>query len=281
MSASGYLRIIRPVNAIAAGLATSLGYIIATGRPVPALILPMAVVFLVTSAGNAANDLYDERIDRINRPDRPIPSGEVTPAGAATFSLLLFLAGVGLALLANPLCFSIALINSLLLIGYAARLKRIALAGNIVVSYLSCSIFLFGGAFAGPDGLFANLGLASLTFLAMMSRELLKSAEDLEGDLAGGAVTFAGVHGVDATCRAGLLCISIAVLISILPVAPGWGAPYLAGIAIADGIMIAGAFRAAGCSSPACVKDSRATTMLKAGMFVAIAVFTATALLAT
>ena len=78
----GYLKIIRPANSVAAGLAVLLGVIIATGT-IPLASLPLiAVVFLVTAAGNVINDYCDSEIDAINRPDRPIPSGAVTKKGA-------------------------------------------------------------------------------------------------------------------------------------------------------------------------------------------------------
>jgi geranylgeranylglycerol-phosphate geranylgeranyltransferase len=61
------------------------------------------------------------------------------------------------------------------------------------VAYLAASIFLFGGALNGLDGLLRNIPVASITFFAMLSRELLKDAEDVEGDRAGGADT-PGLH---------------------------------------------------------------------------------------
>ena len=90
---------------------------------------------------------------QINRPDRPIPSGKVSRGAARGFAVTLFLAGILVSFFTNPLCIGIAIINSLLLIAYAAKLKSTPLLGNIAVAYLSASIFLFGGAFNGWDGL--------------------------------------------------------------------------------------------------------------------------------
>ena len=63
-------------------------------------------------------------IDAINRPDRPIPSGAVSRAAARGYAVTLFLAGILVSFFTNPLCIAIAVFNSLLLIAYAARLKR-------------------------------------------------------------------------------------------------------------------------------------------------------------
>ncbi|MFD6565513.1 SCO3242 family prenyltransferase [Micromonospora profundi] len=48
-------------------------------------------------AGMAANDWADRRLDAVERPERPIPSGRVTPAAAVGLAAGLTVAGVGLA----------------------------------------------------------------------------------------------------------------------------------------------------------------------------------------
>lgn len=280
MTLHGLLRLSRPVNAIAAGMATTLGYLVGGGLLSPELLVPIAVVSLVTAAGNAVNDLFDASIDALNRPDRPIPSGQVTLREAAHFSVLLFAFGVLLAYLVNPLCFAIASFNSLLLVLYAARLKRLPLLGNLVVSYLSASIFLFGGAVAGIHGMLANAGLALVTLSAMMSRELVKTVEDLEGDRTCGANTFAVAFGVGPTLQLAFSCICIAVLFSLLPIMPGWGIPYLVAISIADAWMLLSLSVAMRCSEPACVRGSGASLKLKAGMFAAVAILVAASMFA-
>ncbi|MEH1126107.1 SCO3242 family prenyltransferase [Micromonospora sp. CPCC 206061] len=52
-------------------------------------------------AGMAANDWADRELDAVERPERPIPSGRVTPAQAAGVAAGLTAAGVGLAALAG------------------------------------------------------------------------------------------------------------------------------------------------------------------------------------
>ncbi|MFJ6199354.1 SCO3242 family prenyltransferase [Micromonospora sp. NPDC092111] len=48
-------------------------------------------------AGMAANDWADRRLDAVERPERPIPSGRVTPTAAAGLAVGLTAAGLGLA----------------------------------------------------------------------------------------------------------------------------------------------------------------------------------------
>lgn len=272
MNVRGYLQIIRPVNALVAGIAVLLGVLVAGVAMIPILLLLIVAVFCITGAGNAVNDYYDREIDAINRPDRPIPSGAVSVRGAAVYSAVLFVFGIACAAFVHPFCFVIACFNAFLLVVYAAWLKRVPLAGNVVVSYLAGSIFLFGGAVAGLPGLLVNLPLAGIVFLPMTAREILKDAEDIEGDREGGARPLPMVIGVLNSCRIAAVLAAGAVLISLLPIMPWWGGWYLGMIAFADGIILYAVISALRCTTSADVRDSGATSMLKNGMFAALGV---------
>lgn len=278
MTLAGLFRITRPANAAAAGLAAIVAYLIATGTLVPAVALLFFVVLLITAAGNVINDYYDIGIDRVNRPDRPIPSGEVTPRAARAYAVTLFLAGILVCLPTNAICIAIAWVNSLILIAYAARLKRLPLVGNLAVSYLAGSMFLFGGALVGPEGIIHVLPFAVMTFFAMLARELVKDAEDIEGDRASGAVTVPIRYGIRTTATLALVFSVLGAFASLVPYA-WWGAWYLAGILVVDTLLIVACVKAVPCQTPEAVKSSGASMLLKLGMFASLIIFTLSALL--
>jgi len=132
-----YLELMRYGNCLMAGFAAIIGTLIAFNIltsyslssnnvgsfPFLDAGLVFLAVFMVSGAGNTINDYYDIRIDSINRPERPIPSGRVKAKEAFYFSYLLFALGTLLAFSINSVCGSIALFNSLLLILYAKTLK--------------------------------------------------------------------------------------------------------------------------------------------------------------
>lgn len=279
MSASAFVRITRPHNAVVAGLTALLGYLIATGTLTPPSLLLAVVVALITAGGNVINDVFDVDIDRINRPGRPIPAGEISLAGAKAYTVALFAGGLLAAVLTTTLCLAIALANSVILVAYAVRLKRTPLIGNMAVAYLTASVFLFGGAFAGVEGLVQNLSLAAITFLATVAREVLKDAEDVDGDAAGGARTLPMIIGIRRTGMFAFACACGAVLVSILPFGDWWGPFYVAAIAVVDAVILFGASRSLSCTTPACVRESRATSILRTGMFAALAVFAVAAVI--
>ena len=279
MSASAFIRITRPHNAVVAGLTALVGYLIATGTLTPPSLLLAVVVALITAGGNVINDVFDVEIDRINRPERPIPAGEISLAGAKAYTAVLFAGGLLTAALTTPLCFAIALANAVILIAYAIRLKGVPALGNLAVAYLAASVFLFGGAFAGVEGLVQNLSLAAITFLATIAREVLKDAEDVDGDAAGGARTLPMIIGIRRTGMLAFACACGAVVVSVLPLGDWWDPFYLAAIAVVDLVILFGASRPLSCTTPACVRKSRATSTLRTGMFAALAVFAVAAVI--
>lgn len=209
-------------NCAMAGLASVIGAAIAySAAPGQLIWMPLifVTVFLITGAGNAINDCFDAGIDAINRPDRPIPSGRIRKDSAFILSIALFAASIIISYFigSSLIPFFIAVFNSLLLYFYAFSLKRKVFVGNLSVSYLSGSTFLFGGAAYGIEGIRFTLVLFFLSMLATLARELVKSIEDMEGDRKDGAITLPIRIGerraAYATSAFGLL----AVLLSPLP----------------------------------------------------------------
>ncbi len=276
MNVPAAIRITRPVNALVAGFASVIGFLIATGTLEARALALIPVVTLITAGGNVINDYCDIEIDRVNRPDRPLPSGQITPHHALLFAALLFGSGLLLTIGTSPLCALIALFNSAILLLYAGLLKRMFLIGNIAVSYLSASIFLFGGALASVSGFVVTVPVAIITFCAMLAREIIKDAEDIEGDAGAGADTLPIRYGIQAAVSSALLCILIASAASIIPVTR-WGWYYLLSITAIDAFLLVSGLFAFRCACSECVRASRATTFLKAGMFASLIVFSLSA----
>jgi geranylgeranylglycerol-phosphate geranylgeranyltransferase len=234
------LELMRYKNCAMAGLAAVIGAAIAYSAA-PGELLWMALVFLtvflITGAGNAINDYFDAGIDAINRPDRPIPSGRISKNSAYRFSIALFVAGIIISYFigSSHIPLLIAIFNSLLLYFYASFLKRKVFVGNLSVSYLTGSTFLFGGAAYGGKGIQVTLILFFLSMLATFAREIVKTIEDIEGDRKDGASTLpikiGETRAAYVACAFGLL----AVLLSPLPYFMGlFNEYYLVVVGIAD-----------------------------------------------
>ncbi|MEW5759595.1 MAG: UbiA family prenyltransferase [Candidatus Thermoplasmatota archaeon] len=181
--AIGLLKLIRPLNCLMASLGIGIGALVGGGIPIEysIVILGMVIGALYTGGGNSLNDYFDRDIDRINHPERPIPLGYVKPKTAIIFSIFLFSLGLCLVLITNNLlCIGIVVINLVLLILYEIKLKNIGFMGNICISWLTASLFIFGGALVNK--IFLPLFLSLLAFFACLGREIVKDIEDIGGD---------------------------------------------------------------------------------------------------
>ncbi|TRZ87124.1 MAG: geranylgeranylglycerol-phosphate geranylgeranyltransferase [Methanosarcinales archaeon] len=237
-----FLELIRYKNCVMAGLAAVIGGGIAyNAAPGDILLLPLVfiTVFFITGAGNAINDYFDAGIDAVNRPDRPIPSGRLRKGSAYKFSIFLFACGIVPAFFIGTFPFFIALINSIILYLYAFSLKRKVFVGNLSVSYLTGSTFLFGGAAYGLIGIEATYVLFFLSMLATLAREIVKAIEDMEGDRKDGAVTLPiRIGGRPSAYIASAVGI-LAVLLSPVPFITGlFSTSYLLVVGIADIIFL-------------------------------------------
>lgn len=135
----------------------------------------------IAAAGYIINDYYDVKIDAINKPDRLLVGRHIRRRRAMFAHLILSGIGVLLGLL---LSIPVALINIgavLLLWGYSARLKKLILAGNVVIALLSASMLLVVAVYADELNRI-TMGYALFAFLISLIREIIKDIEDMKGD---------------------------------------------------------------------------------------------------
>lgn len=149
---------------------------------------------LVTAAGNVINDVWDYEADLINKPERPIPSGIITKKSALNFYFSLVLLSVLIAANYNLVIFSIIILSHLLLLLYTIGLKKIPLLGNFIISFLTGFVFIYGGLLAGNIG--AAIIPAGFALLINISREGIKTMEDIPGDRSTGTITFPQKYGI-------------------------------------------------------------------------------------
>ena len=191
-----FVEIARPHNMFLAALAAAAGYFIAGGRSV-AEGAPVALfTFLVTGAGYIINDCFDVGIDRINKPARPLPSGRMSGREAAVlYAAVTTLATIGAIVFLPRSVAALVVAWEIGLFVYARWAKRMFVVGNVLVAAIVASVFLAGGLLAGDVG--SVLVPIVLAFVFNLSREIVKGAEDVDGDRLAGARTAAVVVGRD------------------------------------------------------------------------------------
>lgn len=269
-----YLRLIRPLNVLIASGAVFVASFIAVGTEVSRqevlvpILLACFAAGLVTSAGNVLNDYSDRESDVVNHPERPIPSGQITPPNALSYSVALFVLSLPLALMVNIECFLLAALNIVVLVTYEGRFKRRGISGNLEVSWLTGSIFIFGGlaAYRGDfENLSKTLYLAMLAFFATLGREVAKDIQDVVGDT--DRQTLPRRMGVESAAQIAGLAFALAILFSIPPPFVGlMNYYYLAFVLVADVIFIY-------CTTLLIRNPARASNVAKTGMILALLAF--------
>ena len=176
----GLYKLSRPMSTLTGVLAVILGGYVAGTGAWDKIALAALATLLVSAAANAWNDYRDIEIDRINQPQRPLPSGMVSPRAALVFSIVLAALSIVIAAFIGPAALAIAAFVNLLLYVYSVWLKSTVLLGNATIALISAMSPVFGGVAAGNPG--PSLWLALIIFVGILGREVLKTLADFEGD---------------------------------------------------------------------------------------------------
>lgn len=171
------------------------------------------------SAGNIINDIFDIEIDRINRPNRPLPSGLISIKKAKVIYFFFLFASLLLSLFINYTALIIVIFANVVVFVYSFRFKKIPLLGNFVVAFITGLAFIYGGVAVNNwiDALFPAL----FAFLINFIREIVKDIEDIEGDTMKQVFTFPARYGNNSSLKLiNLLTLSLIIAVII---------PYLTG----------------------------------------------------
>lgn len=220
---SGFIRLLRPELSLSAGACVAVGEIIALGS-IPAFrdfLLGFACGFCISGSALVLNDLFDLEVDRINAPDRPLPSGAVSPAGVVALAAVLTIIGLAAAAAAGPSAFVLGVVFWIVGVVYNWRMKATGIRGNIMVSASVAATFLLGGVIAGdPWNSFVWI-FSGMAFFIDLGEEIAGDAMDIAGDSKRAVRSIAALHGKKIALRASAVMFAFAVAISLLPALPG------------------------------------------------------------
>jgi geranylgeranylglycerol-phosphate geranylgeranyltransferase len=243
LNARAALDLIRPVNCSMIGFAVIVGAFVSKPASVaiPQLALGFLTGFFVCAYSMVVNDIYDVEVDKINRPERPIPSGRVSAHAAVRISLVVLTAGIACSVLSlNPLAVAIAGAYAFLSWLYNTRAKRTGLAGNLIVASSLAIPFIYGGAISGGSIAGSLLLMMALTaFFSGVGREVVKAMADVEGDAKRDVNSVARSRGLRTASAIGALFFLLAVLTSWVPLITGLANTlYAFGVIIPDALFV-------------------------------------------
>lgn len=180
-------------------------------------LFALSFVFMA-AGGYIINDYYDVEIDKINKPDRVLIENAISSRSALTTYWLLNILGLASGFISCywagiPFLATLFLFYFVGLWFYSYKLKSTFLLGNILIGICLalvplggacinlCSTTIITGLNNGEKKLVWEmmLGIAAFAFLSTLIREIIKDAEDIEGDKTAGCHTIPIVMGIGKT----------------------------------------------------------------------------------
>ena len=196
---------------------------------------------LIAAAGYAINDYFDTLPDRLNKPEKVVIDATISRHFAINLHFILSIIGTGLGIYISffikiPGLSLLFIIAAGMLWFYSTNYKKQFIIGNLIVSLLTGTVPVLVILFelpllnraygetmmrAGANFNYIFYWIASFGFFAFLAnfiREMIKDAEDFEGDSAYGMNTFPIVMGIFFTklIIISLVLLMVALLVIVL-----------------------------------------------------------------
>jgi len=219
----GFVKLLRPTYWLMTGGLSILTALVLLKGAIDSVLFAEIFVSMafVVSGGFAINDYFDQKTDAIVKPNRPIPSGAVSPRQAVIVSSLMFAIGLVVAFLISFYCFALLLFDSLLLLFYSAFLKKQSgTIANMVMGFLIATSFWYGEIAALNMVTIASVSL-SLTSFGSVGGNILRDVLSLEGDLKVNYPTMPKEIGVKSAVEVSAAFLLLSALCSPFPYVVG------------------------------------------------------------
>lgn len=165
------------------------------------ILIGACAASVLNSASNIVNQYFDLKIDSINKPHRPLPSGEVSKKSALIFMGFLYLLAFVLAyLVPNKEYFIIVVFTAFVTYAYSGlpfRTKRFGFLANLTMAIPRGGLLVVAGWSSVRSVLTPEPWLiASVFFLYILGASTTKDYADIEGDREHGCRTIPVMFGV-------------------------------------------------------------------------------------
>ncbi|GAB4292822.1 MAG: chlorophyll synthase ChlG [Myxococcota bacterium] len=169
------------------------------------LALGAVAAAILNGASNTLNQIYDLEIDRINKPDRILPSGKLQRKTAASISVSLYILALLAAFLINLECFLMFLAAALATVLYSAppfRLKRFGWLANLTIAIpRGVLLKVAGWSISKPIMSLEAWFIGAIFGLFLLGATSSKDFADIEGDKACGCRTLPIIYGKEKAIK--------------------------------------------------------------------------------
>ncbi len=166
----------------------------------PLILLGAFSAAALNAASNIVNQYYDLAIDRINKPNRPLPSGRVPVTNAMILCVVCYILSIIAAYLVNRQFFWIVLLTALITYSYSGppfRTKQSWWLANLTIAIpRGCLLVVAGWTIVRSVWDFEIWIIGAVFGLYVLGAATTKDFADIEGDRAGGCFTLPVRFGI-------------------------------------------------------------------------------------
>lgn len=198
---SAHLETWRPYTVIWCGLVSLAGSCLTFGD-IPTLKIATLALFIPMmgwTAGLYLSDYLDRKLDSIQKPHRPIPSGKIKPNEALIAGAIFAIVGFFLSFLLNLNNIILVFVVALLVFSYTKLSKSHGIIGNVNRGFVTVAAYLFGVFSTGQSiqSIPIYIWLFPLVFFIHdTNSNLVGAIRDMGGDKRGGYKTIPVKYGV-------------------------------------------------------------------------------------
>lgn len=190
----GVAQLCRPTLSVLAAIASCLTiFALKPGAPAGLYLQTATVMICMTAGAFAINDFNDVEKDRINHPERPLPSGTLLPQQAWWIAVMLFCGAIGAAIPLGLTCWILVAVSTVLLWNYSAILNISGILGNGVVAITVAALIILASLVT--DRPLAMLYPSAFLFCYILAKEIVWDIHDAAGDRKRGVYTLANTWG--------------------------------------------------------------------------------------
>ncbi len=217
-----HIETMRLYTVIWCGLVSLVGASLAYGN-IPPLKIAFLAFFIPMMGWIAAlylSDFLDRKLDAIEKPHRPIPSGRIKSKEALGVGGVYVIVGFLLCFLLSPWTWNVLLVFvvAILVFAYTKISKSRGIFGNINRGIVIIAAYLFGVFATGisPESIPVSIWLLPIVFLIHdITSNLVGAIRDKEGDQKGGYSTIPVKYGVKTSFTIAA-CLSILYILLII-----------------------------------------------------------------
>jgi 4-hydroxybenzoate polyprenyltransferase/geranylgeranylglycerol-phosphate geranylgeranyltransferase len=209
-----HIEIWRPYTVIWCGLVSLAGSCVSFGQ-FPPLRIALLVTFIPMIgwiSGLYLIDIIDRKLDVIQKPHRPIPSGRIKRKEALIIGAILVSVGFILTIYLNYKSFFLVFIVAFLVFTYAKFTKSRGIFGNLNRGAVTVVAYFFGVFSIDPviNNIPVYVWLLSIVFLIHdVNSNMIGAIRDIDGDKKGGYITLPVKYGVK---KVGVISVFLSIL---------------------------------------------------------------------